>query len=382
MSLCSGYPPPARTQRRLQLRATLSSTPSRSPDAAATSAWSRSDSSRGRIDWVSGSPKRQLNEHARPVVGEHEPGVEAADEGRPARSELLDHRPVHGLDELLDVRVGESRHGRVRAHPARVRPGIAVAGPLEVLRGRERQQAVAVGHHQQRDLLALEQLLDHSAAAERCGTAEARVELILCPAHEDTLAGGKPVRLDHAGRLGDRERLCRRHLRRLHDLLRERLRSLDPGGGLTRPEHSQPRMAQAIRHARDVVISSVVQSASRPSPSSARTGWQRPSDAMPGFPGAACSSESSGLRANAQASACSRPPEPTTRTLTPASLVRAFDGRLVRARAVRAVTRSSRPVESSADCRARRHPGARTCIDIHVTCGSRPISRGNPQNSR
>ena len=38
--------------------------------------------------------------------------------------------------------------------------------------------------------------------------------------------------------------------------------------------------------------------------------------AIPGLPGAACSAASRALRASFQASACSRPPEPTTSTLT------------------------------------------------------------------
>src|SRR2546423_15082384 len=37
---------------------------------------------------------------------------------------------------------------------------------------------------------------------------------------------------------------------------------------------------------------------------------------MPGFPGAACRSSRRGLWLSFQASACSRPPEPTTRTFT------------------------------------------------------------------
>ena len=67
-----------------------------------------------------------------------------------------------------------------------------------------------------------------------------------------------------------------------------------------------------------------------PSPSSARTGWQRPRLAMPGLPGAACSSVSAGLCASRHASACSRAPEPTTSTFTRASLLRVFDGERIR----------------------------------------------------
>ena len=69
---------------------------------------------------------------------------------------------------------------------------------------------------------------------------------------------------------------------------------------------------------------------SSPSPSSARTGWQRPRLAMPGLPGAACSSVSAGLCASRHASACSRAPEPTTSTFTRASLLPVFDGEAIR----------------------------------------------------
>ena len=57
---------------------------------------------------------------------------------------------------------------------------------------------------------------------------------------------------------------------------------------------------------------------SRLSPSSARTGWQSPSRAIPGLPGAACSDSSPGACASFHASACSRPPDPTRSTFTAA----------------------------------------------------------------
>ena len=63
-------------------------------------------------------------------------------------------------------------------------------------------------------------------------------------------------------------------------------------------------------------IASARASASKPSASCACTGWHGPSPAIPGLPGAACSSVSRGLCASFQASACSRPPDPTTRTFT------------------------------------------------------------------
>ena len=51
--------------------------------------------------------------------------------------------------------------------------------------------------------------------------------------------------------------------------------------------------------------------------SSARTGTHSATLAMPGFPGAAYSAPSFGLRDSFQASACSRPPPPTRRTRRP-----------------------------------------------------------------
>src|SRR5919197_5516746 len=72
--------------------------------------------------------------------------------------------------------------------------------------------------------------------------------------------------------------------------------------------------------------SSVRARSRRPSPSSARIGWHSPRRAIPGLPGAACRSVSDGDCASFQASACSRPPEPTRRTLTAASLCRLDTG--------------------------------------------------------
>ena len=54
------------------------------------------------------------------------------------------------------------------------------------------------------------------------------------------------------------------------------------------------------------------------SASSARTGWQSPSAAIPGLPGAACSAVTPDACASFQASACSRPPDPTRSTFTAA----------------------------------------------------------------
>ena len=76
---------------------------------------------------VSGSPNRQLNSSTlRAVGGQHQPGEQAADERRAAPRELVEHRPVDLLDELVDARRADGDR-RVRAHAAGVRPGVAVA---------------------------------------------------------------------------------------------------------------------------------------------------------------------------------------------------------------------------------------------------------------
>ena len=49
-------------------------------------------------------------EHARPVVGEHQPGEEDADEGNAASGELLEHGPVDRVQDLLDLRRAEAGH--------------------------------------------------------------------------------------------------------------------------------------------------------------------------------------------------------------------------------------------------------------------------------
>ena len=84
-----------------------------------------------------------------------------------------------------------------------------------------------VAEREDRDLLALEQLLDVERLPERLRGAQARVELRLRAADPDALARGEPVRLDDAGRAGDGERAGGRHAGGVHDLLREPLRALD-----------------------------------------------------------------------------------------------------------------------------------------------------------
>ena len=183
---------------------------------------------------------------------------------------------------------------RVRAHPARVRPLIAVVRSLEVLCDGERNRVAAVTDREDRHLRPLEQLLDDDAAAEGIHRQECVIELRL--------------------RCGRRTRPCRRRARRLsphtagvrpraerlshacrgHHVLRERLRAFDASCGRARPEHGDPRVAQHVGDAGTSGASgptttrstpSEPANPSRPSPSSARIGWHSPSRAIPGVPG-------------------------------------------------------------------------------------------------
>ena len=127
---------------------------------------------------------------------------------------------------------------------------VAVADALVVLRGRERHRVAAVGQREDGHLLAHEQLLDVERLAERLRGAKPRVELGLGPADPDALARGEPVRLDDARRPRHRERLRRRDARRVHHVLRERLRPFDPRRLRAWAEDGDAAVAQHRRRAR------------------------------------------------------------------------------------------------------------------------------------
>jgi hypothetical protein len=151
---------------------------------------------------------------------------------------------VNRLEQLLDLRLTEPRHGRVRAHAAGIRAGVAVADALEVLRRGERERPRAVGDREQRHLLALQQLFDEDIPSEPCGSAERVVELLLRVADEHALAGRQPVGLHDARRSRDREAPRGRHGGRLEHVLREGLRALDARrseGGAERRDPTVPK---------------------------------------------------------------------------------------------------------------------------------------------
>ena len=184
-------------------------------------------------------------EHLRTLVGEHQARVQRPDERRAASGQFGQHRPVHDVDDVLGIH----GHRRVRAHPARVRPRVAVPDTLEVLRGRKRDRTHAVAECEHRDFLALQELFDHDRVAVRRDTAETGVQFGLVAAYEDAFARGEAVRLEDAGRSRNGERLGRRDAGCPHHVLGELLRSFDPGGGGARAEHGDPGVAQLVGNA-------------------------------------------------------------------------------------------------------------------------------------
>ena len=157
---------------------------------------------------------------------------------------------MHGRDDLREQLRADLRDRRERAHPARVGAGVAVADALEVARGRERQRALAVAEREHGQLVADQQLLDeHRVVAEAAlleHRDQRRARLGLVGRDHDALARRQAVGLDHGGvgvdrlqALGDRAHdpvAAGRHAGRLHHLLGEQLRALEPRGLADRPE--------------------------------------------------------------------------------------------------------------------------------------------------
>ena len=139
----------------------------------------------------------------------------------------------------------------VGAHAACVGTDVAVADPLVVARQGKRERVAPVDEREDRELLALEKLLDHELLAECRDRAQRRVELVLRPADEHPLARREPVGLDDAGRPRDGHRLRERHAGSAHDVLREALRALDLRGRRARPEDRDAAAAQLVGDAGD-----------------------------------------------------------------------------------------------------------------------------------
>ena len=104
---------------------------------------------------------------------------------------LLDQRRVGALDR------------RERAHPARVRAGVALADALEVARRGERERGLAVAEREHGELDALQELLDDDRRVAEAvlheHVHERRPRLVLVGRDHDALARREPVGLQRDG---------------------------------------------------------------------------------------------------------------------------------------------------------------------------------------
>ena len=246
-----------------------------------------------------------------PARRQREPGVEQAGKRCASPRHLVDRRLQHRREHLVDQPGRRPRQRRVGAHAAGVRPGVAVADALEVLRRRQRHDGRAVGHREQRHLRPVEVLLHHDPLA---GTprapAAARSSVTTTPlpaASPSSLTTyGAPSSSSAARHL----RLARtptdrrsRHPGRRHDVLGERLGPLEPGRGSRRSEARDPGRPHRVGCPRDQrplrpdhhqVDAQLVASAPTAAGSVTSSGRIGTSAAMPALPGAATTSVTAG----------------------------------------------------------------------------------------
>ncbi len=190
--------------------------------------------------------------------GDREPRVEQSGERRAPAAQLVHGGLEDRLEDLVDeLRIGP-RQRRVRAHAARVGPLVPVERALEVLRGLERYDRVAVRDGEERDLRAVEELLDDDPpAGQRVGAG--RLDVV---GDDDALAGGQAVVLDHVGRAegvegrvdlrraGADVRAGGGHLGGGHHVLGERLGALQPRGFRRGAEGGDTVLPDRVRDAR------------------------------------------------------------------------------------------------------------------------------------
>ena len=127
---------------------------------------------------------------------------------RRAAPDHLDHRRTHDFIERAGLDLWRHDRGRgIGAHAAGVRPGVAVADPLVVLRGAERQDRFAVYKAEKTGLFAAQEGFYHHLglavdAAEDIG--QCALSLLDGGSDGDAFARGQPIGLDDDG-----ERLIR-----------------------------------------------------------------------------------------------------------------------------------------------------------------------------
>ena len=201
-----------------------------------------------------------------------EPAVQQSHEGCAAPRHLINHGlcdPGHHL--FLQV-VGNPREGRIGSHTAGVGAGVAVVRALEILRGSQRHNRAPVADAEERDLGAVQVLLD-----EDCGPAlggsipvilgEAGPDvgkcLVAIGGDDDALSCRQAVILDHVGStegvqggfglLNGHAHPRHRggYLGNGHDLLGEGLRPLQACRFARRSENRESRLPEVIRDTDD-----------------------------------------------------------------------------------------------------------------------------------
>jgi hypothetical protein len=94
-------------------------------------------------------------EHLRPLLRQHQPGVQESYERDAASRKLGEHRKMHGREQVVGVLGTQLGHRRVGPHPARIRAGVALPDALVIARRCQCDRIAAVGHREERHLLAL-----------------------------------------------------------------------------------------------------------------------------------------------------------------------------------------------------------------------------------
>src|SRR5690606_10859627 len=147
-------------------------------------------------------PAVELECADRPIGGDHEPGIEKAGEGNAVGRHAFDG----GADDLAQHpgmhHRRDHRGGRIGAHAAGIGAGIAVEQSLVVLARGEREDVLAVDHHDEARFLAFEEVLDdhprtglaHAAVGEH--QVDGGMRLADIGGNHHALAGGEAVGLD------------------------------------------------------------------------------------------------------------------------------------------------------------------------------------------
>src|SRR5579884_425169 len=104
-------------------------------------------------------------EHHRTTRGHHQPDVKHAFVHHAFGPHSVHYRTSDVMDDPLAHGRVEQRISGICAHAAGVRASVAVAHALVIARGNKRHDGFPVGHHQERELLALQTLLDHDLCA-------------------------------------------------------------------------------------------------------------------------------------------------------------------------------------------------------------------------